>query len=120
MAGDANTFRKSSLSLLAAEIGSLKKSIGIVIKATRAYKNTGSGRPDGLLQKDVAAAAGTSAGTISQIENGNHIPPNPRLRHVLRESGFDLNQPGGQALEALMRTIRDAERHLKHLIHEAP
>ncbi len=118
MAGDANAFRKASIELLRQEIDALRRTLGLVVKSTRAYKSPG--RPDGRRQTQVAGVVGISQPRVSQFENGSIGLSNADLRNLLRECGFDITAPGGRALEAVIRAVRDHEAGIDVLLEEAP
>jgi transcriptional regulator with XRE-family HTH domain len=118
MAGDANAFRKASIELLRDEIDALRRTLGLVVKSTRAYKSPG--RPDGKRQTQVAGVVGISQPRVSQFENGSISLTNANLRRLHQECGFDVRSEGGQALEAIIRTVRDHEGGIDALLHEAP
>jgi len=104
--------------LLAKEIESLKLTVGILIKATRAYKSPA--QPDGAKQTDVATASGLTQPQVSSFENGEFIPDDYKLTAALSACGFDLNKPGAAALQELIRFIRDKEADLQKLESELP
>ncbi|HMN14044.1 MAG TPA: helix-turn-helix transcriptional regulator [Bellilinea sp.] len=119
MAKAANVFRKATVELLLIQLSAIEKTAGVVVKSYRDYS---SATNPSKTQAQLAAAAGTNQPTISALENGKKIPPDPLLTNILTNVGLPPAPatPGPLALAELLRYIRDQRENLKQLSKHFP
>jgi hypothetical protein len=118
MARDANAPRLAAAKLLKVQLDAVRRSAGMLVKATRSYKRPG--KPEGLRQKDVEKASGLHQSAISQFENNGKVPEEAKLQETLRECGFHLDEKGGKAFLELLTFLRKYGGDIKSIEKEKP
>jgi DNA-binding XRE family transcriptional regulator len=118
MAEKANVFRKATAELLHQELSAMRITVGIMIKAYRAYKRPG--KPSGYTQDEIAQATDVAQPQLSLLENGKAILPDPQLQCVLTQCGFDVTESPGQDVLELLKLLRDRQPKIAGVIKDKP
>jgi len=120
MAREAYTPRLATARLFLAQLDCLRRTAGLLIKATRDFRSPAR-PPDKQTQHAVAEKADVGRGLVIALEQGGAIPASPNLGKILRAAGFRMQKgTGGHALRQLLARIRDLEDALALLPDEKP